>query len=357
MWKFWIGCFSIITAAHAAEPDVLLMGNSYIMSNDLAGLVDNVFQDAGYDPNVEKLASGGLTLGDHLDRTEKKGSLWHEALVTGEYTWDWVMIHDQSQIPGFPQSNAQWQESAQAAVGLNEKIETNGAETLFMMTWGRRDGDSQNTFMYPDFSTMQSLLEEGYHNYAQSCSTDKRPAWIAPVGLAFAYIHDEITNSGADPVKTGSLFHDLYVADGSHPSLKGSVLAAYVIYATITGSSPVGLSGSNLGVDGSDLLDLQEAAAATVFNKDHGIAYPWEEDSTDTEEQDTSDSKSDPEDTSEESDSLDSEEEEVSPCGCDGSGGLPLGWLWMGLMIPLYARFRRHRDMEVSVLAEPNTWL
>jgi hypothetical protein len=49
---------------------------------------------------------------------------------------------------------------------------------------------------------------------------------IAPVGLAFASIH-EAGASASVP------FEALYAADSSHPSLAGSYLAANVILATI----------------------------------------------------------------------------------------------------------------------------
>ena len=58
--------------------------------------------------------------------------------------WDWVVLQDQSQIPGFPRSQAEWIASKDGAVEIAEVIEDNGGETVLMMTWGRRDGDSNN---------------------------------------------------------------------------------------------------------------------------------------------------------------------------------------------------------------------
>ena len=46
-------------------------------------------------------------------------------------------------------------------ITLNEKIEINGAETILFLTWGRQNGDKKNPEIYPDFLTMQSMLNKG----------------------------------------------------------------------------------------------------------------------------------------------------------------------------------------------------
>ena len=48
-----------------------------------------------------------------------------------------------------------------------------------------------------------------------------------------------------------------------------------VIYATITGNDPVGLSHSTSLSNGL-VLELQQAAAATVFNETSHLDYPWQ---------------------------------------------------------------------------------
>ena len=144
-----------------------------------------------------------------------------------------------------------------------------------MMTWGRRDGDSNNAWRFPDFSTMQDELESGYLDYRDNISANGGNAWVAPVGLAFEHIHDKIVAEGGTPTNSGNTFYNLYTGDGSHPSLSGSYLAAVVIYATITGNDPVGLSHSTSLSNGL-VLELQQAAAATVFNETSHLDYPWQ---------------------------------------------------------------------------------
>ncbi len=253
--------------------EVLLMGNSYTDQNSLDVLLQRLLGKTVPLGNAARLTAGGLTLADHADRAEGAGTTWNVTLNDGK-RWDAVVLQDQSQVPGFPTTGSYWQDSLAGAKVLDQMVEGIGADTVLLMTWGRRDGDSMNPGRYPDFTTMQGHLEAGYRMYAENLSATGRPAWIAPAGLAFKHIHDEIVAGGGDPTAQGTLFHDLYASDGSHPSRSGSYLAACVLYAVLTGNSPVGI------VDGTSLsatrkLALQEAAAATVFNETPAYSYPW----------------------------------------------------------------------------------
>ena len=253
--------------------DILLMGNSYVASNSLHNLVDGVMNAASQPANVSALTSGGMRLSQHWSNVASAGHQWNTTLNNG--VWDWVVLQDQSQVPGFPRSQNEWIASKDGAVELAEVIEDNGGETVLMMTWGRRNGDSNNAWRFPDFSTMQDELESGYLDYRDNISANGGNAWVAPVGLAFEHIHDKIVAEGGTPTNSGNTFYDLYTGDGSHPSLSGSYLAAVVIYATITGNDPVGLSHTTSLSNGL-VLELQQAAAATVFNETSHLDYPWQ---------------------------------------------------------------------------------
>jgi len=252
--------------------DVLMMGNSYTQGNNLESLTESLLTNDFANSNVDRLAAGGLNLADHSNRVQTSGHQWNTTLNNGNY--DWVVLQDQSQIPSFPTTSQYWQDSLSGAVALNDVIEDNGAETLLLMTWGRRNGDQDNQWRNPDFLTMQANLDSGYRLFAENISTSNRPVWIVPAGLAFKHIYDEIVASGGTPENSGTLFSDLYSSDGSHPSLSGSYLTSLVVYATISGSNPVGLNGPS-SLSSSRILELQEAAAATVFNNTQNLVYPW----------------------------------------------------------------------------------
>ncbi len=252
---------------------VLLMGNSYTQANSLEAVLGKLLEARVPWPVTTRLSQGGLTLADHATWAQVQGHPWNNGL-NGPSNKDHVVLQDQSQIPGFPTDDRNWNESLEGAIALNGMIEHVGAETVLMLTWGRRDGDSTNPTLYPDFTVMQERLEAGYRAYAENLSTPSRPVYIAPVGLAFKHIHDGIVASGGDPTLPGTLFHALYSSDGSHPSVAGSSLAAAVLYATLTGDSPVGLD-DGLGLAEPRRLALQQAAAATVFNETPDYQYPW----------------------------------------------------------------------------------
>lgn len=335
---------------------MLFLGNSYTFFNDLDALVAALFLAA--DPSSaedpwQRLAEGGYTFENHLAQAQAEGSAWEEALVTGGHPWEWVVLQEQSQIPGFPQDDATWRASNRAGADLDGLAAEAGAGTLLLMTWGRREGDDTNPELYPDFLTMQARLAEGYRAYAANWSTEARPVYVAPAGLAFQAVYDGVVAAGEDPLAPDSPFWNLYQADGSHPSLGGSWLVACTIYTALTGESAVGLGAPEaLPADVAD--ELCGLAAEVVLTGTPDDAYPWrggpdDTGDTDTGEPDSGDSGPTDSDTddSEPNDSgpADSADDIYRPreeagcaCAADPAGLAPAGW---GLLLGLAALRRR----------------
>ncbi len=324
---------------------LLFLGNSYTMNQSLDATVAAMIQEASGETVQEaKLTAGGLTFVNHVERAEGGHSDWMGALANDASQWDWVFLQEQSQIPGFPEDNTYVQDSITAAAALCDLAAAREAQSVFVMTWGRRSGDTDNPDRYPDFTTMQDHLTAGYLRYVETCATPERPTWVAPVGLAWRHIHDGILADGGDPQDESSLFYRLYSTDGSHPSPSGNHLAAAVIYATLTGESPVGLSDPSGLVSPDDAAQLQAAAAAVVLGESPDIDYPWEvseetpEDTgepTDTGE--TSEDTGEPTDTGE-TDTSDNAEETPSgnasaeESGCRSRSALLLPPLFLMLL-------------------------
>lgn len=258
---------------------VLMMGNSYTTSNNLALLVDKVLDADGYNGSVTSRDAGGMSLAQHWANVNTSGHSWNTTLRGN--SWDYTILQDQSQIPSLPTTDSDWQASKNASVLLSEQIEVEGSETVLFMTWGRRSGESgtqwhQYNNINQNFTNMQERLTEGYTRYAENITAAGNTVWIAPVGLAFKTIHDAVEANGVDPTQSGNLFYDLYTNDGSHPSLEGSYLAACVMHSTVTGESCVG-SNASVSLSASVRLELQQAADDTVFNQTAGMSYyPWE---------------------------------------------------------------------------------
>ncbi len=268
--------------AAAEEPRLLMVGNSYTASNDLPALVAAALRDTV--PAYGAVAAqghspGGATLADHAAQADGTAgdTALRQLMVTGPDagSWDWVFLQDQSQVPGLPPAEPAWQASLAGAVTLDGLAVQGGAATAFLLTWGRRDGDSQNPALYPDFATMQQRLLDGYQAYAAAASADGTTAWIAPAGLAFARVHDDLVAAGQDPTAEGTLFHALYGGDGSHPALPGSYLAALTVAAALSGW-PVDGAGAPPGLDESTAAALQGAVDALVWGDPFGpVAYRW----------------------------------------------------------------------------------
>ncbi len=256
----------------AAAADILLVGNSYTQSNNLVSLLSQVIS-ANEAANTSELSGGGMRFDQHANRMNTTGDQWDTTLQNTDL--DWVMLQDQSQVPGFPRTSQYWQDSLAGLDDLTARVEQVGGESVLFMTWGYREGDSSNTWRYPDYKTMQHHLRDGYVDYRDNTSNALRTVWIAPVGLAYEHIYDEIVSSGGNPLTSSSLFWNLYSGDGAHPSLTGSYLTACVMYATIYGNNTAGNS-DGVSIDATTKLALQQAADATVFNETPGIlSYPW----------------------------------------------------------------------------------
>ncbi len=282
-----LSLLTLVLAAHAAAapaapppspaPDarVLILGNSYIFQQDVDVLLEQVIEDtvpAWGDVEVVALTAGGLRFEDHLTEIETPGTTWYDALGTGTEHWDFVVLQGQSQIPGLPQDDPDWLSSLDAVVQLDQLARTAGADTVLMLTWGRRDGDQKYPERMGDFTDMQDALTAGYLAYADAIATDDRPVTVAPVGLAWAAIHD------AYGVESDE-FVGLYGQDGSHPSLAGGVLEVDVLAASIAGWSSLGARTVD-PLEGDTMTWLQGVADGVTVDDPFAVvpfvwARPW----------------------------------------------------------------------------------
>ncbi|MFB1005151.1 MAG: hypothetical protein QMC59_01565 [Candidatus Poseidoniaceae archaeon] len=249
--------------------NVMMYGNSYTSVNSLNALLESMGV-----LNADAITPGGRRLAQHWDDVNTSGHVSNTTLRDANIDWDYVVLQDQSQVPGFNRTTSSWIASKDGAVHLAQAIDDEGSESVLFMTWGRRNGDPLNPMLYSNFTVMQDRLTSGYLDYQSNMTATGATVWVAPVGLAFKHIHDEVMAGGVNASMSGNLFYDLYGSDGSHPSLAGSYLAACVLHATMTGTSPVG-SNDTVALNSTIKLQLQQAAAATVFNETSQLDYPW----------------------------------------------------------------------------------
>lgn len=221
---------------------VLFIGNSYTAVNNLPQLVSSVNNPIYFDSNTP----GGYTLNLHsTDPT----TLAKIALGN----WDYVVLQAQSQEPSFSPAQVA-NDVLPYAHKLDSLIHVTSpcAETVFYMTWGRKNGDASNCANYPPICTyagMQARLRSSYLLMGQ-----QNNASVAPVGAAW---REAISHNPG---------FDLYQADESHPSIYGSYLAACVLHSTIFQSKVIPSSAVIPGISAADKLWLEQISNNLVFD-------------------------------------------------------------------------------------------
>jgi hypothetical protein len=220
---------------------ILFVGNSYVYYNNLPTLFALLAESGGKKVTVGSSAIGSYRLIDHA------GNSTTLSLIAQQ--WNMVVLQEQSVLPVI-----QFLRDAMmypAARFLDSLIRERGASTLFYMTWGRKYGGTfslsgYRTINFQDYHHMQDSLTSAYREVA-----GKLQARVIPVGIAWKNAILE------DPSA------DLWISDYSHPTLKGSYLAACTFYAAVFNASPVGLT-YTVGLSAADAAFLQKHAAATL---------------------------------------------------------------------------------------------
>ncbi len=168
-------------------------------------------------------------------------------------SWDFVALQEQSQRPAFPDAQVATQVFPYAAE-LNDMILEYSpcAETIFYMTWGRKNGDSQNCATWPPVCTyegMDSLLHLRYMQMAE-----QNDAIVSPVGAVWRYLRENHSSI------------ELYNADESHPSYAGSYAAALSFYTVIFRKNPA-LITWNGTLTASEAQTIRNAVKTIVFDQ------------------------------------------------------------------------------------------
>jgi hypothetical protein len=216
---------------------VLFLGNSYTSVNDLPTMFADLAWTGGHRVETGMQAPGGWTLADH-DRSAETDK------VLGGSKWDLVVIQEQSEIPSI--KSLREVNMYPAGHDLVVMARSVGAQPIFFITWAHRNGWPAASL--PDYASMQSSIDDGYLSLAA-----QQQAEVAPVGFAWMALVAQESDPG------------LWQDDGSHPTTKGTYLAACVFYASIFHQSPVGLK-YRAGLADADADQAQDAAAHTVLD-------------------------------------------------------------------------------------------
>lgn len=228
---------------------VLFVGNSYIYTNDLPGMIANMAASMGDELQHTSNTPGGCTFQQHCTN--------HSMALIQQGGWDAVILQEQSQYPSFPQSQVEAEVFPYAAQLVSAIYAASPcAEPMFFMTWGRRDGDQQNAQYFPILGTyegMDSMLYERYMYMAEA-----NDASVSPVGRVWRKIRSEHPEI------------ELYASDGSHPSLAGTYAAACTIFAMLFHHDPAELT-YNGNLNAATARIIRSAASEVVWSAESSM--------------------------------------------------------------------------------------
>jgi len=198
---------------------MLFIGNSYTSRNGLPTLVAAIAAASG-EPRrirVKSIVAGGASLRRHWNAGTAQKVLEAEP-------WDYVVLQEQSTLP--IKNRSRYHENVRL---FDAEIGSHGAKTVLYLTWPRQNApQSQETIV----NAVEAIAQE-------------IGAAVVPVGRAW-----QIAMRQAPGL-------ELYVADGSHPSVAGSYLAACVFCVRLFGDPVSGWSVS-------DSLNLDRKIAALL---------------------------------------------------------------------------------------------
>ncbi|HBG71482.1 MAG: hypothetical protein A2W93_14620 [Bacteroidetes bacterium GWF2_43_63] len=224
---------------------VLFLGNSYTSVNDLPELISLVTKSAGDSLVYSSNVPGGYTFNQHSTNTTSLS-------LINQGGWDYVVLQEQSQLPSF--TNAEVQSMVfPYATTLDNMIHAADSctETIFYMTWGRKNGDASNCAVWPPVCTyegMDSLLHLRYMMMAEDNNAE-----VSPVGAVWYYL------------RQNSPGIELYSSDESHPSPAGSYAAACTFYTSMFRESPVSIT-YDYTLAATDASIIRNAVKAVVFD-------------------------------------------------------------------------------------------
>lgn len=178
---------------------VLFIGNSLTYVNDLPGLVEAVARASGGDAiSTRTVAFPDYSLEDHWNRGDALAAI-------DEGGWDYVVMQQgPSSLPESRENLVQWSER------FGGRIRAAGGTPVLYMVW-----PSSDRIAFFD------AVRESYRAGAEAAGGE-----FLPAGEAWRAAWE------VDPDLA------LYSVDGFHPSLMGSVLAAFTFYDRLLGGIP-----------------------------------------------------------------------------------------------------------------------
>lgn len=240
--------FSFIAAQPAKAADtlrVLFIGNSYTAVNNLPQVFKDMAAAAGQVIITDENTPGGYTFQQHSTNATTLAKI-------SAGNWDYVVLQEQSQYPSFPPEQVAAEVFPYARfLDSFAKAKNPCAQTVFYMTWGRKNGDASNCAFWPPVCTyegMDSLLRQRYIEMAEDNN-----AVISPAGAVWRYL------------RTHAPEIELYSGDESHPAFAGTYAVAAAFYAALLRKDPTDVTYTG-SLSASVAAQIRAAAKTVVFD-------------------------------------------------------------------------------------------
>ncbi|MCP4219001.1 MAG: hypothetical protein GY765_30485 [bacterium] len=222
---------------------VLFIGNSLTYYNSMPILFSKLAEAAGKEIYTDQATPGGVPLTYHADSNDTSQKIRSQQ-------WDYVNLQA-GDITAFPDM---YGEAVTTVNRLGDQIHVNNPDSkiLFQMVWGFKNGvtirelNGENVFY--SYDEYQRKIHDGTIYVANETGTT-----VSPVGWAWHAVVEERPQL------------ELFDVDKSHPSLKGSYLAACVFYVVIFNESVTGVPYYNQ-LSEEEAVYLQGVASATVLD-------------------------------------------------------------------------------------------
>lgn len=225
-----------------AETKVLFIGNSFTMGGtaSVPVIFDRLAQAGGFtDPTTVMRAVGGTDFQFHATDSTSLATI-------NSQLWDYVVLQNYSIEPThFVDGSHSIADHFMYGEVLYDRIMANNPETKVVLyeTWSRAAAHSYITGVsgpqsFASTAEMQKELRDNYSALAKSLNLEhptNPPVTVAPAGSAWE-------NAGGLLPASSTGFVDLFGNDNYHGDDDGYYLSAAVIFSTIYGVSPEGLS-------------------------------------------------------------------------------------------------------------------
>lgn len=230
-------------AGYSKTKRVLFLGNSYTYVNDLPNMLAEIAKSAGDTLIFDINAPGGHSIGNH-----SLNSVSLSKIMAGN--WDFVVLQGQSyELASTTPEISPYPYARKLDSLINQYNDC--AETVYYMTWGRKNGDPASCPSIPYLCTYEKMDSVIHNNYRWL--TDTTNAILSPVGAVWRSIR----------INYPAI--ELYQSDESHPSVAGTYAGACSFYTTLFRKDP-SLISYNPGISPTEAIQIRNSTKIVVFD-------------------------------------------------------------------------------------------